>query len=99
MNLVNRNSINIILWPPMVKKKKRRFKKLRRKIRYNIIYYAVLGMISFSNFIPRKVWLRMIGGLGGLAYHLASHFRRLTTRHLTMVYGKEKSPKEIKTLS
>src|SRR5688572_24894100 len=83
----------------MVKKKRRRFKRQRRKIRYNIIYYAVLFMISFSNFIPRKVWLRMIGVLGGIGYYLAPRFRRLTTRHLTMAYRKEKSPQEIKKLS
>lgn len=83
----------------MVKKKRKKYKKLRRKIRYNIIYVVVLSMIFFSNLIPRKLWLRMIGVLGGLAYYVASSFRRLTTRHLTMAYGKEKSPEEIKRLS
>jgi KDO2-lipid IV(A) lauroyltransferase len=56
-------------------------------------------MIFFSNLMPRKVWLRAIGSLGTIAYYVASRSRRLTIRHLTMVYGKEKSPREIKVIA
>ncbi len=56
-------------------------------------------MIFFSNLMPRKAWLRLIGLLGSIAYYIASRSRRLTILHLTMVYGKEKLPGEIKVLS
>lgn len=56
-------------------------------------------MIFLSNLMPRTVWIRSIGSLGVIAYHVASYYRMLTTRHLTMVFGKEKSPAEIKALS
>jgi KDO2-lipid IV(A) lauroyltransferase len=55
-------------------------------------------MIFFSNLIPRKIWIRAIGSLGSIAYYVASRSRKLTIKHLTMVYGKEKSPAEIKAL-
>src|SRR5689334_12030884 len=83
----------------MGKKKKWTYKRFRRKVRYNVIYVAVLGMIFFSNVIPRKIWLRIVGSLGVLGYYVASRFRKLTIRHLTLAYGKEKSPEEIKELS
>lgn len=49
--------------------------------------------------MPRKVWLKLLGALGSLAYYLASNSRKLTLRHLTFAYGAEKSPEEIKTLA
>ncbi|HEU5292472.1 MAG TPA: lysophospholipid acyltransferase family protein [Cyclobacteriaceae bacterium] len=83
----------------MVKKKKRRFKRLRRKIRYNSIYAGIQVLIFFSSLMPRKWWLKFLGFLGGLAYYMASHSRTLTLRHLTLAYRSEKSPAEIKKLS
>src|SRR5687768_14786959 len=78
---------------------KRKVKKYRRKVRYSFLYWMLRFMIFFSNLMPRKAWLRAIGSLGNIAYHIASRSRKLTIRHLTMVYGKEKSPDEIKTLA
>jgi KDO2-lipid IV(A) lauroyltransferase len=74
-------------------------KKHRRKIRNTFFYWMLRFMFFISNLTPRKIWIRGIGSLGIIAYHVATKYRMLTTRHLTMVYGKEKSPKEIKALS
>lgn len=78
---------------------KKKVKQLRRWVRYNTIYVAILVLIFLSNLVPRKAWLRIFGFLGGLAYHLASQSRALAFRHLTFAYGSEKTPAEIKQLT
>lgn len=83
----------------MGKKKSKRYKKFRRTVRYNFLYAAILVMIFISNLMPRKVWLRLCGGMGSLAYYLATHSRKLTLRHLNMAYQAEKNPAEIKALA
>ncbi|HEY9006651.1 MAG TPA: lysophospholipid acyltransferase family protein [Ohtaekwangia sp.] len=74
-------------------------KKLRRKIRYTILYRFVQFLIFISSRLPRVFWLRFCGILGKIAYMFAAQTRRLTLKHLTMAYGKEKSPTEIRKLS
>ncbi|HEY9045786.1 MAG TPA: lysophospholipid acyltransferase family protein [Ohtaekwangia sp.] len=74
-------------------------KKLRRKIRYTILYRFVQFLIFISTSLPRVTWLRFCGFLGKIAYMFAAQTRRLTVKHLTMAYGKEKSQAEIRKLS
>lgn len=74
-------------------------KQIRRKIRYKLVYLFIRLLISISILLPRKVWLSWCGLLGGIAYAFAAQTRKLTIRHLTLVYGKEKSPQEIKKLA
>lgn len=74
-------------------------KNIRRKIRYAIVYRVVQFLIFISNRIPRVAWLKFCGWLGRIAYLFATETRQLTTRHLTMAFGKEKTPEEIKRLS
>ncbi|HEY3430147.1 MAG TPA: lipid A biosynthesis lauroyl acyltransferase [Cyclobacteriaceae bacterium] len=83
----------------MGKKKRKKYKKLRRKIRYNVLYVLIRCMIFLSGLMPRKIWLRLFGFLGGLAYHVATRSRALTLKHLAFAYGPEKSQEEIKKLS
>jgi KDO2-lipid IV(A) lauroyltransferase len=73
-------------------------KKLRRKIRYQLIYLLVRGLIIISNIITRKAWLKLCGVLGILAFHFASKTRALTFSHLAMAFP-EKSQSEIRTLT
>lgn len=77
----------------------KKFKKFRRKVRYTFLYVTILTLIFLSKLIPRKLWLQFFGGLGTLAYYLARQSRKLTLKHLTMVYGKEKTPSEIKQMA
>jgi KDO2-lipid IV(A) lauroyltransferase len=49
--------------------------------------------------MPRVWWLKFCGLLGRIAWYFAPESRRLTLKHLTMAFGKEKSPEEIKELS
>jgi len=83
----------------MGKKKSKKFKKIKRTIRYRFIYATIFVMIFFSNLMPRKLWLRICGLLGSLGYYIASHSRKLTHRHLNLVYKSEKSPAEIRKLA
>ncbi len=83
----------------MGKKRSKKFKKVRRTIRYRAIYAAIFVMIFFSNLMPRKLWLKLCGALGSLTYYVASHSSKLALRHLTLVYKSEKSPGEIKRLA
>lgn len=59
----------------------------------------VRSMIFILRFIPRKVRLAFFGAMGSLSYYLATKSRKLTLKHLTMAYGKEKSPREIKRMA
>jgi KDO2-lipid IV(A) lauroyltransferase len=83
----------------MGKKKSKRFKKLKRMIRYNTIYVAIKVMIFVSNLMPRKMWLKLCGVLGKIAYNISGRSRSLIFKHLTYAYGSEKTEFEIKALS
>jgi KDO2-lipid IV(A) lauroyltransferase len=74
-------------------------KKIRRKIRYALVYRFVQFLIFISNKIPRVAWLRFCGFLGRLAYHFASETRKLTIKHLSLAFGKEKNEAEVKGLA
>jgi KDO2-lipid IV(A) lauroyltransferase len=58
-------------------------KKIRRKIRYSILYHFVKSLIAWSNAISRIAWLKFCGRLGRIAYHFAGNTRTLVMRHLS----------------
>lgn len=74
-------------------------KKIRRKIRYTLVYRFVQFLIFISRLMPRIAWLKFCGFLGKVAYVFASQTRKLTQRHLALAFKKEKSAAEIKKLS
>jgi len=76
-----------------------RAKKIRRTVRYAIVYRFVQFLIFISALTPRVLWLKFAGLLGRVAYYFARETRVLVRRHLTMAFGKEKSEAEIKVLS
>jgi KDO2-lipid IV(A) lauroyltransferase len=73
-------------------------KKIRRKIRYSLVYRLVQFLIFISNAIPRKSWLKFCGFLGTIAYYLVKNTRRRVRKHLAFAFP-EKSPGEIHALS
>lgn len=75
-----------------------RSKALRRSVRYTLVYGLLRAMIGLSGLLPRKVWLRICGGLGTLAWYFAGRTRRLTRKHLRFAYP-EKTEDEIRKLS
>lgn len=76
-----------------------RRKKIRRKVRYSLVYRFVQFLIAISNAMPRVMWLKFSGFLGRLAGLFAVKTRRLITRHLTMAFGSEKDTAAIRRLT
>jgi len=74
-------------------------KKIRRKIRYSLVYRFVQFFIFLSNILPRVSWLKFCGFLGRIAYMFAGNTRRRIIDHLRFAYGPEKNDKEISRLS
>jgi KDO2-lipid IV(A) lauroyltransferase len=68
---------------------------LGKRLKYRAIYWFVRFLISFANLLPRRAWLSVCGGLGVIAYRVLPKEREKTQRHLTMAFGKERSPTEI----
>jgi Kdo2-lipid IVA lauroyltransferase/acyltransferase len=72
---------------------------LKKKVKYNAIYWFVRFLIFISNILPRRIWLGFCGWLGAIAYVFASRSKERTTYHLGLAFSKEKNAKEINTLS
>jgi KDO2-lipid IV(A) lauroyltransferase len=68
-------------------------------VRYTFLYVTILTLIFLSRLISRRLWLRFFGKLGTLAYYLERQSRKLTLKHLSMVYGRELTPAEIKQMA
>jgi Kdo2-lipid IVA lauroyltransferase/acyltransferase len=74
-------------------------KKIRRKIRYSLVYRFVQFLIFISNVVPRITWLKFSGFLGTIIGFFATRTRNLIIQHLTIAFGGEKSQKEISELA
>lgn len=73
-------------------------KAFRRSIRYALVYWLVRGLIGLSGLFPRKLWLRLCGMLGTVAWYFAKETRSLTLRHLRMAFP-ERTDVEIRQLA
>ena len=74
-------------------------KKIRRKIRYSLVFRFVQFFIFLSNILPRVGWLKFSGILGRIAYMFAGKTRQRIMNHLKFAYGSEKSNEEIRRLA
>ncbi|MBI1768324.1 MAG: lysophospholipid acyltransferase family protein [Bacteroidetes bacterium] len=72
---------------------------LRKEIKYTALYYFIRFLIFSANLASRKMWLRFCGVLGRVAYRFSPKPAERMINHLTIAFGKEKSPEEIKNLS
>ncbi|MBS1505435.1 MAG: lysophospholipid acyltransferase family protein [Bacteroidetes bacterium] len=72
---------------------------LRKEIKYTALYYFVRFLIFSAGITPRKIWLRFCGVLGRVAYRFSPKPAERMIKHLTIAFGNEKSPEEIKKLS
>ena len=61
-------------------------KKIRRKVRYGIVYRGVQFLIFISNAIPRVAWLKLCGFFGRLSFWFAGKTRRLMRKHLHIAF-------------
>ncbi len=63
------------------------------------LYLLVRAGAGLLWILPRKVLLFLAEGMGDLGFFLVPRQRKKTIRHLTRVYGKEKSAAEIRKLA
>jgi KDO2-lipid IV(A) lauroyltransferase len=83
----------------MAKKKKSKFKKYRRKVRYKVMYGFIKFMIFTSNQLSRVFWVKLCGVLGGFSYFFLINTRKLVKEHLTLAYKSEKTKVEIQSMT
>ncbi|VFQ45291.1 lysophospholipid acyltransferase family protein [Desulfoluna butyratoxydans] len=74
-------------------------KRFVKKIKNDIIYYAILALITLLRTLNRRASILLMRGVGRLAWYLAVHERKKSLRHLTRAFGHEMSRKEIIRLS
>jgi len=64
-----------------------------------LLYGLARALVAFLQALP-LVWVARLGRFGGgLAYWLDARHRRVTLRNLTMCFGAEKSPAELRSLA
>ena len=64
-----------------------------------LAYLAFRTVETFSRMLPASVAWRIGGALGWLCLWLSPHYRKLVERNLTIAFGREKSPAEIRDLA
>ena len=74
-------------------------KKIRRKIRYFIVYHFVRFLIFISVTIPRVSWLKFCGWLGRIAFHVAHQTRNLMFKNIGIAYGDTLNASQIRAMA
>ena len=64
-----------------------------------LTYYIVLALVRFLQSLPLTVVAWLGRRLGALAWWLDARHRRVTLANLTLAFGKEKSPAELRALA
>lgn len=71
------------------------WKKIRRGIKYPILVFLIRFFILLIRFLPIRWILKMTSGLGDIAFKLVKSERKKTIKNLSLIYGNEKTEKEI----
>lgn len=74
-------------------------KKTKQKIKNTLIYISIVAAVKFIRSLNRMQAIGLMRYIGRLAFLFAANERKKTLRHLTMAFGDEKTPKEIKSLA
>ena len=64
-----------------------------------LLYWFARAFVGAIQALPLRLVARLGRGGGGLAFHLTARYRRVTQQNLTMCFGREKSPAEIRALA
>jgi KDO2-lipid IV(A) lauroyltransferase len=64
-----------------------------------LIYWFGRALLAGVQALPLRVVARLGRACGGLAFYLTGRYRRVVLNNLTMVFGKEKRPEEIRELA
>ena len=65
----------------------------------SLIYWLGRAFIAFVQALPLALVAGLGRALGGLAFHLTARYRRVALGNLTMCFGDEKTPEEIRGLA
>ncbi len=71
------------------------WKKIRRGIKYPILVFLIRFFILLIRFLPIRWILKMTSGLGDIAFKLVKSERKKTIKNLSLIYGNDKTEKEI----
>lgn len=74
-------------------------KSLRKRLKNDLVYGGVRGAVAFFRALPRAMAFRLGSVLGSLASRVARKEYLLAVEHLTIAFGGEKSPREIRRLA
>lgn len=64
-----------------------------------LLYLVARALVAFLQALPLRGVARLGRAGGALAYHLDARHRRVAIKNLTMCFGREKSPAEIRALA
>jgi KDO2-lipid IV(A) lauroyltransferase len=70
-----------------------------KRLKYTLLFWLVKGLIFITEKLPRSVVYFVYGGLGRIAYYFAGKSRDKAIENLTIVFGKQKTHKEIKGIA
>lgn len=73
--------------------------KIKKSVRHNIAYFIALFLLAFFKAMPRSIGIVLAKSLAMLYYAAARRDRKNTIHHLTMAFGAEKSPEEIRQIA
>lgn len=73
----------------------KRFRRTWKRAKNWLIYILVKGGLAWIKSVKRLTAIKFLQALGWFGFYLVRSERRITIDHLTMVYGDQKSSKEI----
>ncbi len=76
-----------------------KLRDFRKSIKYSVIVLFINFLLFLVKILPWKWTSMLCAGLGWLAYYTVKGERRKTIKNLTIAYGTEKSPEEIKQMA
>jgi len=74
-------------------------KKHRKNIKYSLLVAAIKLLLLVIRLLPRKVSMKLMGGLGALVFRMLKEERNKAINNLTIAYGREKSQNEIEAMA
>jgi KDO2-lipid IV(A) lauroyltransferase len=72
------------------------FKRLRRFLAYQIVYFGARLLMVLAAVLPRRMGRSLFGGLGTLAYFVLAKSREVALANLRFIYGSTFTDKEIR---
>ena len=76
-----------------------RFRDFGKSVKYSTIVFFMDFLLFLVKILPWKWTSGLCAGLGWLAWYLVKGERKKTIKNLTIAYGEEKSPKEIRQMA